>query len=134
MSEPHNPATEPRTRSVLDVFLAEDSAAVCERICSLLTATPGVRVVGYAEDAADAIRQIGLLNPHLVLLDIGLKSSTGMEVLKAVKRGAPGIKFIVLTNLSAAQYRASYLSAGAEWFLDKTYELDQLAGIVAQLQ
>ena len=98
----------------------------------MLCEIPGVRVVGHAEGATDAIRQIALLNPHIVVLDISLKSGTGMEVLEAVKSSAPGTRFIVLSNSSAPQYRARYLSAGAERFLDKTYEFDQLAGIVAQ--
>jgi len=117
----------------LELFLVEDSAEVRERISLMLCTIPGVRVVGHADGAADAIREIALANPHVVLLDISLKSGTGMEVLMAVKRSAPGIKFIILSNSSAPQYRAKYLAAGAEHFLDKTYEFDQLAGIVAQL-
>ena len=132
MNELRNLSGEPNNS--LNLFLVEDSPAIRERVCSMLCPIPDVRVVGHAEGAADAIRQIESLSPHVVLLDISLKSGTGMEVLEAVKRSMPDIRFIVLSNSSAPQYRSRYLSAGAERFLDKTYEFGQLADVVAELR
>lgn len=120
-----------KTRTV-DLFIVEDSASVRERLYAMLSGIPGVRVVGYAEDAADAIDAIALLNPNIVLLDLRLRSGTGIEVLQAVKRVRPEIECVVLSNFATEQYRDRCLAAGAEHFLDKTYEFERLVGIVGQ--
>ena len=56
----------------LDIFLVDDSAPVRERIASALAALAGVRVVGHAEGADEAIRGILELLPQVVLLDLKL--------------------------------------------------------------
>jgi DNA-binding NarL/FixJ family response regulator len=115
----------------LKVFLADDSAAIRERVAALL-AGPGLAIVGEGVSPAACIAGILGARPDVVVLDAQLEGGTGLDVLRAVRRAAPGIAFVVFTNNAGPAYRKRYLAEGAVGFLDKSSEFDQLAGAVGR--
>jgi len=114
----------------MHIFLVEDSDLIRERLYAMLGGLPGVEVVGHAATAADAIAALLRLKPDVAVLDIKLKAGTGIEVLRAIKHSMPALDVIVLTNYATEEYRKRCLEAGAEYFLDKTNEFDQLPSIL----
>jgi two-component system, NarL family, response regulator DevR len=110
----------------MKVFLVEDSELLRSRLEAMLSAIPGAQVVGHAEGAADAVRQITATRPDVVVLDIHLKQGNGFDVMRGVKGSVPGVAFYVLTNYPAAGYRASAERHGARGFFDKSSEFDAL--------
>jgi len=68
------------------------------------------------------------------VLDIKLKASSGIEVLRTIKRRVVSVAVIMLTNYATEEYRKKCLEAGAEYFLDKTNEFEQLCPIIARLK
>ena len=111
------------------VFLAEDSAAIRQRIAALLEPT-AVAIVGEATTPQESIDGILQARPDVVVLDCQLEGGTGLEVLRAVRPVAPGIAFVVFSNNSGPAYRKRYLGAGAVSFLDKTNDFGELAQAV----
>lgn len=116
------------------IFVVEDSEPIRVRLLSMLGGMSGVEVVGYADTAADAIAGILAARPDAVVLDIKLKAGSGIEVLRAIKRCLSGVAVIMLTNYATEAYREKCLQAGAEHFLDKTNEFEQLCPIIGQLK
>jgi len=116
------------------IFLVEDSAIIRERLLRLLEGLAGVEVVGDADTAAGAIAGIAAAAPDVVVLDIKLRNSSGIDVLRHIKSRLPGIKVIILTNYASGEYRRRCFEAGAEYFLDKTNEFQKLQGILDQLR
>ena len=114
----------------LKVFLADDSAAIRERIAQLLSAR-AMDIVGEAETPQGCIAGILATHPDVVVLDVQLEGGTGLEVLREVRQAEPGIAFVVFSNNSHPAYRKRYLGHGAAQFLDKSAEFDQLAQAVA---
>lgn len=114
----------------LKVFVAEDSAAIRQRVNALLGAAH-IEVVGEAATPQGCIAGILAAHPHVVVLDVQLEGGTGLEVLRAVRSTDPAIAFVVFSNNSAPAYRRRYLGEGAARFLDKSTEFDQLAAAVA---
>jgi DNA-binding NarL/FixJ family response regulator len=110
----------------MNVFIVEDSAIVREYIQSMLSAIPGVEVVGYATDEFSAINQINELLPDVVTLDISLKPGSGINVLEHIKQQHPEIKVIVLTNYTDEFYANSCRRAGADCFFDKTFQFPRV--------
>jgi len=98
---------------------------------SEMLAEPGMTVVGEGETPQHCIHGILSARPDVVVLDAQLEGGTGLEVLRAVRDAAPDIAFVVFSNAGPA-YRKRYLDAGAQRFLDKSTEIDQLVGAVAQ--
>jgi DNA-binding NarL/FixJ family response regulator len=122
------PQPAPRT---LKVFHADDSSLIRERVATLLD-SQAMALVGHAETPDYAIEGILATHPDVVVLDVQLDGGTGLQVLRAVRRAAPDIAFVVFSNHSDAAYRKRYLGEGAQAFLDKSTEFDQLARAVTQ--
>ena len=113
------------------VFLADDSALIRARVAAML-GEQAMAIVGQAETPQGAIDGILAARPNVVVLDVQLAGGTGLQVLHCVRQAAPDIAFVVFSNNAGPAYRKRYLGAGAERFLDKSTEFDQLALAVAQ--
>jgi DNA-binding NarL/FixJ family response regulator len=115
------------------VFIVDDSANIRARLAEMLGAMGGMRIVGEAGCARDAIAGIIRTRPDSVLLDLNLMGRTGLEVLRTVRPRLPDTVFVVLTNHSESQYRKACADAGAEYFLDKSTEIDRIRDVLAQI-
>jgi two-component system response regulator DevR len=116
-----------------DVFIVEDSPAVRDGLVDLLKDLDGVRLVGVADSPNAAIEAIVATRPTCVVLDFQLVGGTAIDVLRGVRPQLPDTVVIVLTNYPSAGYRRASMNAGADWFLDKTTEFEEVRTIVAGL-
>jgi two-component system response regulator DesR len=119
----------PQSNVPVKVFLADDSAMIRERVTAMLAAS-AISVIGQAETPQGSIDGILAARPDVVVLDIQLEGGSGLEVLRAVRKADPHIAFVVFSNNSGPAYRKRYLGEGAERFLDKSTEFDQLVPAV----
>jgi DNA-binding NarL/FixJ family response regulator len=115
------------------IFIADDSPIVSDRLIAMLSEMEGVEVTGHAEDAVEATRMIRELRPDVVVLDIRLANSSGIDVLKAIKQDHPEMPVIMLTLYPYSQYRESCMKAGASFFLDKSDGFEQLSEVLGLL-
>ena len=117
----------------MQVFLVEDSAPVRARLAEMVSAIPGAVLVGEAERAETAIREILEKRPNVVLLDLGLAAGgSGFEVLRGVHRAAPDIDFYMLSNFAAEPYRQLAERLGAREFFDKSRDLERVRELIAR--
>lgn len=112
--------------AAMDVFIVEDSEIVRENLQSILSDIPGVNLVGYAEDEAGAIERIDALLPDTVILDLMLQPGSGVAVLENIKKNHSAIKVVVLTNYTDEFYANNCKNAGADCFLDKTFQFSRV--------
>ena len=70
----------------------------------------------------------------MVILDIRMPGGSGIDVLKRVKQGEVTPMVIILTNYPYPGYRQKCLQAGADFFLDKSTEFDQIPKLFEQLK
>jgi len=115
------------------VYIVDDSQPIRARLAHLLSSLPHVTVVGQAASASEAITGILRVKPDSVLLDLNLMGSTGIDVMRQVRPAAPEVVFVVLTNHFEPQYRDACMNAGAAYFLDKSGDLDKVAGVIAEI-
>lgn len=94
----------------------------------------GIEIVGQAETVAEAVTAIQKLHPDVVILDIRMPGGSGIDVLKRVKQGEVTPMVIILTNYPYPGYRQKCLQAGADFFLDKSTEFDQIPKLFEQLK
>lgn len=121
------------TARATQVYIVDDSAAIRSRLAEMLGRIDGVRVVGQAWGAPQAVADILALRPDSVLLDLNLNGSSGMQILRTIHPQAPEIVFVVLTNHAEPQYRRACERAGAAYFLDKSTEFDRVPGVIAEI-
>jgi two-component system response regulator DevR len=122
-----------QTQRTSPVFIVDDSPLIRTRLAEMVTAMSGMRLVGEAATASEAIAGIKRTQPDAVLLDLNLMGRTGLDVLRAIRPHSPGIVFVVLTNHSEPQYRQACIEAGASYFLDKSNELGCVSGVLAEI-
>ncbi len=111
----------------MKVFLVEDDERIRELLTSLVQRETGLAVAGWEDNAPQAIETILGTHPDVVLLDLMLKDSSGIDVLKAVRDAMPSMAIFVVSNLVTPGVRASCMSKGADVVFDKSLELDALA-------
>mgnify|MGYP005806062551 CR=1 FL=1 len=120
----------PRRPAPVKVFLADDSTLVRGRVAALLDAG-GMAVVGQAGTPQSSVAGILDARPDVVVLDVRLEGGMGLEVLRKVRDAEPDIAFVVFSIHAGPAYRKRYLQEGADRFLDKSTEFDQLVLAVA---
>ena len=114
----------------LQVLIVDDSPIVRERLARLLDDVPHSQVIGHAVRALDAIEQIRHLRPDALILDISMPEGSGMYVLEAVKQESPKTRVLMLTNFASDQYREKCRQLGADAFLDKSTEFENIPRVL----
>jgi DNA-binding NarL/FixJ family response regulator len=117
-----------------DVYIVDDVPSMRARLAEYITDIPGVKVVGGAGSADDAIAGILDTHPSCVLLDYKLIGGTGVDVLRAVHARSPGTVFVVLTNSPDPQYRRACMEAGADHFFDKSSEFERIGEVIQEMR
>jgi DNA-binding NarL/FixJ family response regulator len=103
----------------LRVLVADDQKVVRDGLSLLLGLLPGIEVTGTAVDGADAVRQAAALAPDVVLMDLSMPNSDGVEATRAIVQRQPQIRVVVLTAYSDDDSVFAALRAGARGFLTK---------------
>ena len=88
-------------------------------IVQALEREPDLTVCGEAEDAQDALAAIVALQPDLVLTDIQLKSSSGLDLIKALREHSPALPIIATTMFDGLRNERLARAAGASAFVSK---------------
>jgi DNA-binding NarL/FixJ family response regulator len=116
-----------------DVFIVEDSPAVRDSLVDLLKGLDGVFIAGVADSPSAAIAGVLATRPRCVLLDFQLIGGTALDVLRGIRAELPDMIVVVLTNFPSPGYRRACVNAGADWFLDKSTQFEDVRKIVAGL-
>ena len=125
---PHSIDHVTTARPGLSCFLVEDSPVIRENLIATFEEMLGMQVVGVAEDEHAALHW--LQHPDspcdLMIIDIFLKTGTGLEVLARAKALRPELKLVVLTNYATTEMRRRCMMLGADRVFDKSAELEEL--------
>jgi DNA-binding NarL/FixJ family response regulator len=113
---PPEPAAPPRKRKV---FLVDDHPMVRERLAELIGQETDLEVCGEAEDAVTAVKSIGALQPDLAIVDITLKDTYGIELVKTLRERESHIPVLVLSMHDESLYGERAIRAGARGYLNK---------------
>jgi len=108
------------------VLLADDHALVRAGFRALLKKTRLARIVAEARDGREALEQIKLHRPDVVLMDIAMPRLNGLEALVRCRREFPNTKVIILSMHESEEYVLQALRAGASGYLIKNAAVDEL--------
>lgn len=124
----HSPESRPPAPGPLRCFVVEDNPVIRQNLVATLEEMLAVQIVGFAEDEASAIGWLRSTQDEcdLMVIDIFLKSGTGLEVLRHARQLRPTAKLVVLTNYATADMRRRCLQLGADRVFDKSAELEEL--------
>jgi DNA-binding NarL/FixJ family response regulator/tRNA A-37 threonylcarbamoyl transferase component Bud32 len=115
---------------VIRVALADDHRILRASLAVFLDDTEGIEVVGQADDGAQALALVRELEPDVLLLDLNMPGTGGLDVLPEIRETLPNIKVLILTGRDEDSYIMRALRAGAHGYVLKTTDEDALVQAV----
>jgi DNA-binding NarL/FixJ family response regulator len=101
------------------VLLVDDQALLRMGFRLVLEAEDDLEVVGEAGDGDAAVRQATALHPDVVLMDVRMPGTNGIEATERLVAALPGSRVLILTTFDLDEYAFAALRAGASGFLLK---------------
>jgi DNA-binding NarL/FixJ family response regulator len=115
--------------------IVDDHALMRNGLEAMLESDPGYEVVGVAADGMSAIRTVSELKPDIVMMDLTMPRTSGIDAIVQIKRKHPQIKIIALTFHKEDKYIHATLEAGADAYVlkddSRTELFSALASVVA---
>jgi DNA-binding NarL/FixJ family response regulator len=118
---------------LMKIVIADDSSLWRDRIKSLLIDINDVFGVSEAENGVVALQIIVEKKPDLAIIDIRMPEMNGIELLKKIRELKMNVKIIMLTNYPYPQYRKRCIEAGADYFLSKTEDFENIKIVVTDM-
>ena len=111
-------------------MIVDDHALFRRGLEMVLDEEPDIELVGQASDGAEAVEKAAESLPDVVLMDIRMPRSSGIEACRAMKEAAPSAKIIILTISDEEEDLFEAIRAGASGYLLKDIPLDEVAEAV----
>jgi DNA-binding NarL/FixJ family response regulator len=115
------------------ILLVDDHAVVRYGIAQLINHETDLVVCGEQEDAAQALSEIGRLKPDLVIADISLKDSSGLELMRNIKAQHAGLPVLVVSAHDESVYAEIAFRAGALGYLMKGEALNKVVTAIRRV-
>ncbi len=112
------------------VVIAEDQAMVLGALAALLDTEQDIEVVGQARNGQEALQRVLSDKPDVLLTDIEMPGSSGLELAAEIKRQRIPVRVIILTTFARAGYLRRALDAGVAGYLLKDAPSGTLANAV----
>ena len=107
----------------IKLLIVDDHPIVRRSLISLLTAYgPAFQVVAQAHNAEEALVQAELTSPDVVLTDLQMKPTSGIELITRLSQRQPGIRFVVFTASTQEEHMLQAFDAGAGGYVVKESE------------
>jgi len=111
-------------------LVADDQAMVRAGLRMLLNSEPDIEVVAEAGNGREAIAQADRFHPDVVLMDIRMPETDGIEATKRILAATPATRVLILTTFNLDEYLFDALRAGASGFVLKDDPPEQLIAAV----
>jgi len=115
------------------VLIADDHAIVRKGICALLATEPGIEVVAEAEDGQEAVDQAERVQPDVVLMDLVMPGTDGLEATRRITAMQPKARILVLTSFAGDDKVFPAIKAGALGYLLKDSRPEELVEAIQQV-
>lgn len=113
-------------KETIKVMLVDDHMVVRIGFRMLIDATPDIRVVAEAESAEAAYLQLDVARPDVILMDIGLGGTTGIEATRRIVARDPAVRVLALSTHEDPSYVRFMLKAGALGYVSKRSAPEEL--------
>ena|ERR1700744_3000123 len=115
------------------ILIVDDSLIITERLQTMLRGLDNIGAIACAGDYSLALQLLMDGRFDIVLLDINLPGKSGIDLLRHIKGIYPQTIVIMLTNQSGRYYRDICKRWGADYFMDKSTEFEDVPVIISSL-
>ncbi|HWW29056.1 MAG TPA: response regulator transcription factor [Steroidobacteraceae bacterium] len=125
---------EPTNHPAIRIVIAEDQALVRRGAAILLSMEPDMEVVGQARNGVEAVELAQLLRPDVILMDLHMPLKGGVAATREITQVLPNTQILVLTTLNDDETVFEAVRAGAQAYLLKDAEEDELLETIRALR
>jgi len=112
------------------VLIVDDHPVVREGLTEVINQTSDLAVCGEADSAADALEVIGAADPDVAVVDLSLRDSRGLDLIKDIRVRFPKLRVLVLTMRDETFYAERALRAGARGYVTKDKGTEEVVGAI----
>lgn len=111
---------------IIKILLVDDHAIIRDGIKAILRGVPDIKIIGEANNGAEAIELIKENAYHLVMIDVNMPVMNGIEATKYISKHYPALKILALTMYEDKNYILEMLENGASGYLIKNINKKEL--------
>lgn len=115
-----------RPNSTIGILLVDDHAMVRQGLRSMLGGYDDVSVIGEASNGREAVESVDRLRPSVVVMDINMPVTNGIDATVEIKARHPQVAVIGLSVQNSGEAREAMLRAGAVTLISKEAAVDEL--------
>ena len=126
----NNPDSPPKK---IRVLIVDDHPVVRQGMVQLISGEPDLIVCAEAESAEKALEAISSSQPDVVIVDVSLKGSNGIELTKKIKQQDPNLPVLVLSMHDDSLYADRVLQTGASGYVMKNEATEKLVNAIRRV-
>ena len=115
------------------IFIADDHRLYLEGIATFMSQAFGHQIIGKAYNGQQAIEQLANIEPDLILLDVDMPLSNGLEVTRWIKQHKPALPILIMTMHHDAETARRFLEEEVAGYILKTAEVDEVHKAIEQI-
>lgn len=116
------------------ILIVDDHPAVREALALRIAREADLDVCGEAGDLPEALKLVAETQPDLVVIDMGLKSGSGLELIKRLKSRDSSMRMLVWSMFSEALYADRALRAGAHGYITKDHATEKIIEAIRRVR
>lgn len=117
-------------KSIIKVLVVDNHPVFRRGLIMVLGEHPEIRVVGEAADVVEAVAKAAELKPNVVIMDVQMPRSSGVDVITALQKESPDSKVLILTVSEKNGDVFDAIQAGARGYLLKGLDIDELVAAI----
>ncbi len=125
--------TEAENGSKTRILIVDDHPIVRQGLAELINHESDLAVCGQAEDSHEALRAIKELDPDLAIIDISLRETSGLELIKDIHSQYPGLPVLALSMHDETLYGERALRAGAMGYIMKQEATENVIAAIRKI-
>lgn len=118
---------------MIRVLIADDHGLIRRGIILLLEGASNIEIIGEAKDGKDALQKVKLLKPDVLIADISMPGTSGIELTQNLKLESPETHVLILSNYFDEEYILESYEAGALGFLPKNADEKLLVSAIERI-
>jgi DNA-binding NarL/FixJ family response regulator len=115
------------------IVVVDDHPIIRSGLCALIDQEPDMQVCGQAETAADAMHLVRTVRPDAAVIDVGLRDSSGLDLLRMIRHEAPHLPVLVFSMHAEEFYAERVLRAGAKGYISKAQPPQEVLTAIRRL-
>ena len=118
---------------MIRTLVVDDNVGFRRRLKEFLGSEPDIEVVGEAADGEQAILKARELQPNVVLMDLRMPGTSGLDATHQLKNEMPEIKVIMLSRFDVEEYREAAIARGASGYVVKQSLIEELLPAIRRI-